>query len=55
MNKQIVYDRITRDYAMYTRADADAAWELVGYRSTYSQAETALNEIVFELLMHAHA
>jgi len=42
--KEIVFDRETRDFAMYLDG------ELVGYARTYSEAETTLDELVFELL-----
>ena len=42
--KEIVFDRTSRDYAM--RLDG----ELVGYARSYSEAEIALDELVFELL-----
>ena len=43
--KSIQYDRETRDYAM--RLDG----ELVGFGRTYHEAEVALDQLVFELLM----
>lgn len=42
--KEIVYDRETRDYAMYLDG------EIVGFAKTYVEAEAALDQIVFELL-----
>lgn len=42
--KEIRYDRATGDYGMYLND------ELVGYERTYSQAETALDELVYNLL-----
>lgn len=42
--KMIVYDRKTRDFAMYLDG------ELVGYAPTYLQAESTLNQLVYELL-----
>lgn len=42
--KTIVYDRKSRDFAMYLNG------ELVGYAPTYLQAEATLNQLVYELL-----
>lgn len=42
--KEICYDRETRDYAMYLDG------ELVGFGSTYHEAEVKLDQLVFELL-----
>lgn len=42
--KEIVFDRETRDFAMYLDG------ELVGYARTYHEAEVTLDELVFELL-----
>ena len=42
--KEIVFDRETRDFAMYLDG------ELVGYARTYHEAEITLDELVFELL-----
>lgn len=42
--KMIVYDRETRDFAMYLNG------ELVGYAPTYLEAEIQLNKLVYELL-----
>ncbi len=42
--KEIVYDRATRDYAMYLDG------ELVGFARTYHEAEVALDQLVFELM-----
>lgn len=42
--REIVYDRETRDYAMYIDG------ELVGYARTYHEAEITLDELVFELI-----
>jgi hypothetical protein len=42
--KMIVYDRKSRDFAMYLNG------ELVGYAPTYLQAEASLNQLVYELL-----
>lgn len=45
--KEIVYDRETRDYAMYLDG------ELVGFARTYHEAEVTLDQLVYELLSHA--
>ncbi len=42
--KMIVYDRKTGDFAMYLDG------ELVGYAPTYLDAETRLNQLVYQLL-----
>jgi hypothetical protein len=42
--KEIIYDRETRDYAMYLDG------ELVGFARTYAEAEATLDQLVFELL-----
>lgn len=42
--KEIVYDRETRDFAMYLDG------ELVGYARTYREAEITLDQLVFELM-----
>lgn len=42
--KEIVYDRTTRDYAMYLDG------ELVGFARTYHEAEVTLDQLVFELM-----
>lgn len=42
--KEIVYDRETRDYAMYLDG------ELVGFARTYHEAEIILDQLVFELM-----
>lgn len=42
--KEIVYDRETRDYAMYLDG------ELVGFARNYHEAEIALDQLVFELM-----
>ncbi len=42
--KEIVYCRDTRDYAMYLDG------ELVGFARTYHEAETTLDQLVFELM-----
>jgi len=44
--KEIVFDRESRDYAMYLDG------ELVGYARTYHEAEITLDELVFELMSH---
>jgi hypothetical protein len=46
MQKEIVYDRETRDFAMYLDG------RLVGYRASYHEAEIALDQIVYEALTH---
>lgn len=42
--KEIVYDRETRDYAMYLDG------ELVGFARTYHEAEVTLDQLIFELM-----
>lgn len=42
--KHIVYDRESRDYAMYLDG------ELIGFARTYQEAEVTLDQLVFELL-----
>jgi hypothetical protein len=42
--KEIVYDRETRDYAMYLDG------ELVGFARNYHEAEITLDQLVFELM-----
>jgi hypothetical protein len=42
--KEIVYDRETRDYAMYLDN------ELVGFARTYHEAEVMLDRLVYELI-----
>lgn len=44
--KSITYDRSTRDYRM----ELDGRY--VGHRSTYSQADHALTDMVYEMLTH---
>jgi hypothetical protein len=44
--KEIIYDRETRDYAMYLDG------ELVGFARTYHEAEVALDQLVFEYISH---
>lgn len=46
--KEIVYDRETHDYAMYLDG------ELVGFARTYAEAEATLNELVYEIIIHAY-
>ncbi len=41
--KEIVYDRASRDYAMYLNG------ELVGFDRTYHEAEVTLDQLVLEL------
>jgi hypothetical protein len=45
--KEIVYDPETRDFAMYLDG------ELVGFARTYQEAETTLDQLVFELVSGA--
>lgn len=47
--KEIIYDRETRDYAMYLDG------ELVGFARTYHEAEVTLDQRVFELLQQPSA
>lgn len=42
--KRIVYDRETHDYAMYLDD------ELIGFARSYHEAESILDQLVFELL-----
>lgn len=42
--REIIYDRETRDYAMYLDG------ELVGFARTYQEAEVTLDQLVFELM-----
>jgi hypothetical protein len=42
--KAISYEPATRDFAMFLGGD------LVGYARTYSDAETTLDELIYELL-----
>lgn len=44
--KAIIYDRATRDYAMYLDG------ELVGFARSYHEAEVTLDQLVSELLAH---
>jgi hypothetical protein len=41
--KEIIYDRETRDYAMYLDG------ELVGFARTYSDADATLDQLIAEL------
>lgn len=45
--KEIRYDRITKDFALYLNG------ELIGYASSYSEGESRLNELVYDLLRRA--
>jgi hypothetical protein len=47
--KEICYDRETRDYAMYLDG------ELVGFARTYHEAEVSLDELVHTILVHGNA
>lgn len=42
--REIIYDRNTRDYAMYLDG------ELVGFARTYHEAEITLDQLMFELV-----
>ncbi|MEM8532317.1 MAG: hypothetical protein AAGF95_15845 [Chloroflexota bacterium] len=42
--KHIVYDRETKDYAMYLDG------ELIGFARTFAEAEVTLDQLVFELM-----
>ena len=44
--KEIVYDRDTRDYAMYLDG------EPVGFARTYHEAEVTLDQLVLERISH---
>lgn len=46
--KEIVFDRETRDYAMYLDG------ELLGFERTYHSAEVTLDRTVYELLSAGH-
>jgi hypothetical protein len=46
--KEISYDRETRDYAMYLDG------ELVGFARTYQEADAALDALVFEMMNRGH-
>ncbi len=48
-HKEIIYDRETRDYAMYLDG------ELTGFARTYHDAEITLDQRVWELLRHLPA
>jgi hypothetical protein len=47
--KHIIYDRETRDYAMYLDA------QLIGFARTHHEAETSLDELVDEIQRHTRA
>ena len=44
--KEIIYDRETRDYAMYLDG------ELVGFARTYHEAEVTLDQLALERISH---
>jgi hypothetical protein len=46
--KQIVYDRETKDFAMYLDG------EFVGYALTYLEAEVTLNELALDLISQGY-
>jgi hypothetical protein len=46
--KEIRYDRVTKDYALYL----DGA--LVGYAATYHDGERTLDELALAILTHQH-
>lgn len=46
--KEIIYDRETRDYAIYLDG------ELMGFERTYHSAEVYLDQLVFELMVGQH-
>lgn len=46
--KEIVWDRESRDYAMYLDG------ELVGFARTYHEAEVTLDQLVYELMTGSH-
>ena len=46
MLKEIKYDRRTKDYSYWYNG------ELLGFASTYHEAEIQLDAYVYELLMH---
>lgn len=46
-NKEIIYNKETRDYAAYLNG------ELVGYYRNHHDAEVALDKLVFSLLAHS--
>lgn len=48
-HKEIVYDRATRDYAMYLDG------ELIGFARNFHDAEVTLDQLVWELLNTPHA
>lgn len=43
-HKKIVFDRETRDYALYLDG------ELVGFARSYLEAEVTLDQLVFEIM-----
>jgi hypothetical protein len=45
--KEIVYDRITKDFAAYLNGD------LIGFYATYKAAEEALDRVVYKALKGA--
>lgn len=49
MRKEIIYDRETRDFAMYLNGD------LVGFARSYHEAETTLDQLVYEVLSRGTA
>jgi hypothetical protein len=53
IEKSIVYDRQTRDYACSIIIDGGEP-QFIGYASTYGQAETACNGYVYEYLTDSH-
>jgi hypothetical protein len=46
MEREIKYDRITKDFALYLDG------RLVGYAGSYSEGERRLNELVHAALTH---
>lgn len=46
IRKELVYDRDTRDYALYLDG------ELVGFARTYHEGEVVLDELIFSILGH---
>jgi hypothetical protein len=47
--KEIVYDRFTKNYAMYLDG------ELVGFARTYHEAKITLDHLVFDLILAENA
>lgn len=43
-HREIIFDRVTRDYALYLDG------ELVGFARSYHEAEITLDQLVFELM-----